>query len=318
MMQNNIFNKKYVIFLMGPTASGKSELSMQLQKYLPVELVSVDSALVYKGMDIGTAKPNKKQLLKHPLRLINLRDPKDYYCVQDFRCDVLQAIKEIFDMQKIPLLVGGTMFYYNILLHGISNLPKSNIDVRNTIFNKYGFQNSFILHQYLSKMDRESAENIHPNDLQRILRALEVCLITGKKYSILKKKVSNPFTYHAIQFAIYPEKKFLYDNINTRFYHMLNNGFELEVRTLFHRKDLNIDLPAMRCVGYRQMFLYFMKKMNFSQMIQSTIFATRQLVKKQRTWLKKWKNVYFLYDNKINYLTKKIISILYKIIPRNY
>ncbi|WP_367677107.1 tRNA (adenosine(37)-N6)-dimethylallyltransferase MiaA [Buchnera aphidicola] len=296
---------------MGPTASGKSRLAMHLRKYLPVELISVDSALIYKTMDIGTAKPSSIELLKHPHRLINLVDPSDLYSVFDFRRDVIQAIEEILYMNKIPLLVGGTMLYYYILLHGISILPTANIELRNRLLYYHQISGKTFLHQYLSCVDRESANIIHPNDIHRIVRALEVYLLTGNKMSVLKKTVSNSFPYKVIQFALIPEKKFLYHQITIRFYHMLHQGFEYEVRKLFYRSDLNIKSPAIQCIGYRHMWLYFLNNISYNDMIYRSIISTRQFAKKQMTWLKNWNNLHILSDNNINILTSKVLNWIY-------
>lgn len=307
----NDFNKRFIIFLMGPTASGKSRLAMHLRQYLPVELISVDSALIYKTMDIGTAKPSNIELLKHPHRLINLVDPSDVYSVFDFRRDAIQAIEEILNMNKIPLLVGGTMLYYHILLHGISVLPEANIELRNRLLYYHQISGKTFLHQYLSYVDRESANIIHPNDIHRLVRSLEVYLITGNKMSILKKKKSNSFPYQVIQFALIPKKKFLYHKITTRFYHMLHQGLEYEVRKLFNRGDLNIKSPAMQCIGYRHMWLYFLNNISYNDMIYRTIIATRKFSKKQMTWLRNWNNLHVLSDNNINILTYKILNWIY-------
>lgn len=307
----NYYNKKIVIFLMGPTASGKSELAMILRNYFPIELISVDSALIYKNMDIGTSKPTGIDLLNHPHRLINLIDPGDLYSVSDFRNDVMLEIKKIFNMNKIPLLVGGTMFYYYILLYGISILPKSNLNLRRKLLYYNKKKNDNFLYRYLSLIDHDSSKKIHPNDIQRIIRALEVYLITGKKMSFLKKSILNIFPYQTIQFAIIPKKKYLYNNIKNRFYSMLHQGFELEVKKLFYRGDLNMKLPSIRCIGYRQMWMYFLNDISYDEMIKLSIQSTYNFSKKQITWLKTWKNINLLFDTNIKILIKKILKIIY-------
>ncbi|QCI26166.1 tRNA (adenosine(37)-N6)-dimethylallyltransferase MiaA [Buchnera aphidicola] len=309
---NSIVNKKFVIFVMGPTASGKSALAMHLRKYLPVELISVDSALIYKHMDIGTAKPSSIELSKHPHRLINVVDPGEWYSVSNFRRDVLQSIQEIFYMNKIPLLVGGTMLYYHILLNGISALPKADLKLRRKFLYCKVLGDKNFLHKYLSIIDSDAAKIIHPNDIHRIIRALEVYFITGQKMSILKKKTSNVFPYDVIQFAVIPDKLCLYNKIKYRFYNMLHQGLEFEVRKLFYRGDLNIESPAIRCIGYRHMWLYLLHEISYNQMIHDAIIATRKFAKKQMTWLKRWPNVHILCDKKLNLLTEKILYLVYR------
>lgn len=309
---SNVLDNKFVIFLMGPTASGKSKLAMSLRKYLPIEIVSVDSALVYKNMDIGTSKPSNIELLKHPHRLINLVDPGDWYSVSDFRRDAMESIEEIFSMNRIPLLVGGTMLYYHILLHGISTLPKSNLKLRKQLLYYQFLDNKSFLYKYLSIVDYEAAKMIHPNDTYRIIRALEVYLITGKKISILKKNISNTFPYDVIQFALLPEKMYLNNKIKYRLYNMLHQGLELEVRKLFYRGDLTIKSPAIRCIGYRHMWLYLLNDISYNEMINYTIIATRKFAKKQMTWLRNWKNLHILSSTNMITLIQEILYLVYQ------
>ncbi|MCW5197070.1 tRNA (adenosine(37)-N6)-dimethylallyltransferase MiaA [Buchnera aphidicola] len=304
--------KSFLIFLLGPTASGKSTLAMELRKYLPVELISVDSALIYRHMNIGTAKPNKLQLIQHPHRLINIKDPSQYYSVSEFRYDVLREINDILKLGKIPLLVGGTMFYYHILLNGISQLPKSNLELKKKILRENNYNHNYSLHKYLSKIDIISSKNIHPNDVQRLLRALEVCLITGKKFSQLKKNILFRLPYKTIQFVRVLKKKKLYHNIENRLGNMLDQGFEMEVMGLFNRGDLNIHLPSIRCIGYRHMWFYLSGLISYGDMIKQIIVSTKQLVKKQITWLKTWNNIYLLKDTKMELIIEKILNVIYK------
>lgn len=307
----NKLNKKFVIFLMGPTASGKSRLAMHLRKYLPIELVSVDSALIYRNMDIGTSKPSSIELLKHPHRLINLVDPSDQYSASDFYHDAMQSIRDIFTMNRIPLLVGGTMLYYHLLLNGISDLPKTNLEIRKKLLYDQTLHGKNFLYKYLSIVDHESANIIHPNDVYRIIRALEVYLISGQQISVLKKKKPNIFPYDVIQFACIPNKVYLHNNIRYRLYHMLHQGLEFEVRKLFYRGDLSIKSPAIRCIGYRHMWLYLLNDITYHEMIDNIIISTRQLAKKQLTWLKRWKNLHILYGKNINVLTCEILNLVY-------
>ncbi|WP_367672803.1 tRNA (adenosine(37)-N6)-dimethylallyltransferase MiaA [Buchnera aphidicola] len=298
---------------MGPTASGKSNLAMKLRKYLPIELISVDSALIYRYMNIGTAKPNCLQLLKHPHRLVDCKDPSDFYSAAEFRLDALREIEDILYSGKIPLLVGGTMFYYNILLNGISHLPKSNFHLRKRILSSNIYNKSNYLYNYLFKIDSESCKNIHPNDSQRLLRALEICLITGKKFSELNKIKNHRFPYKLIQFAHIPDKKYLHYKIKSRFYKMLHQGLELEVKSLFYRTDLNINLPSMRCIGYRYMWLYLSNMITYHEMIVKSLSATRKLVKRQMTWIRNWKNVHYLYTTDVHQLIQEVLNVLNEI-----
>lgn len=283
-----------VIFIMGPTASGKTDLAMNLSKAISSEIISVDSALVYKGMDIGTAKPTPEELAVAPHRLISFLDPLESYSAADFRNDALQAIEEIHQQGKIPLLVGGTMLYFKALLEGISPLPEANAAVRLEIeqqAEQIGWQ---AMHQQLVEIDPVAGARIHPNDPQRINRALEVFRISGKTLTELSATKGAALPFKALQFAITPEKSVLHQRIEQRFQQMIDLGFEKEVKSLYNRGDLHLDLPSMRCVGYRQMWEYFDGKHDFDEMIYRGVVATRQLAKRQMTWLKGWKNLHWL------------------------
>ncbi|WP_343182512.1 tRNA (adenosine(37)-N6)-dimethylallyltransferase MiaA [Buchnera aphidicola] len=310
----HIKNKNFLIFLMGPTASGKSKIAMILRNFLPVELISVDSALIYKDMDIGTSKPSQFELYHHPHRLINLLDPKNFYSAFDFRKDALNEIQKILRNNKIPLLVGGTMLYFHFLLYGSDQLPKSNIVLRKKLLYEVHDKNSDFLYQYLLHIDFDSAKDIHPHDIQRIIRAIEIYLLTGKKMSFLIKEMTTAIPYDIIQFGIFPQKDILHKNIKNRFYHMLHQGFEREVWKLFNRNDLSFFSPGMRCIGYREMWMYFLKMISYNEMIKKSIISTFHLAKKQITWLKKWKNIIFIHDSDI----KKIISLVLKKIYEKY
>uniref|UniRef100_UPI003F5D1DA8 tRNA (adenosine(37)-N6)-dimethylallyltransferase MiaA n=1 Tax=Buchnera aphidicola TaxID=9 RepID=UPI003F5D1DA8 len=299
---------------MGPTGSGKTTLAMKLRRYLPIELISVDSALIYKYMDIGTAKPTNTQLLKHPHKLINFKDPLDIYSVVEFRNDALKSIQEILNIGKIPLLVGGTMFYYYVLLHGISTLPSSSAILRKR-FLKYKKNNLiFLLHKYLSILDFESSQRIHYCDFYRIVRALEICLVTGKTHRVVHSNQNHTFLYNVLQFALIPPKNYLQYNIKNRFYGMLKQGFEDEVKKLFHRGDLNCELPSMRCIGYRQMWSYFSNRISYNDMVYQSILATNLLCKKQMNWLRKWENIHLLYACNIHDLVKEVLYHTSKIV----
>jgi tRNA dimethylallyltransferase len=284
-----------VIFIMGPTASGKTDLAIQLVKSIPSEIISVDSALVYQGMDIGTAKPTAAELAMAPHRLINFLDPAQSYSAADFRRDALVAIDEIHQQGKIPLLVGGTMLYFKALLEGISPLPEADPVIRAELEREAAQVGWAQLHQQLAEVDPVAAQRIHPNDPQRINRALEVYRISGKSLTELSAIKGDPLPFEVLQFAIAPtEKKELHQRIELRFKQMIDNGFEHEVKMLYQRPDLHLNLPSMRCVGYRQLWEYFDGKHDFDEMIFRGVVATRQLAKRQMTWLRSWQNITWL------------------------
>ncbi|NMP30503.1 tRNA (adenosine(37)-N6)-dimethylallyltransferase MiaA [Thalassotalea sp. M1531] len=284
-----------VICIMGPTASGKTALAMALYDALPCEIISVDSALVYKGMNIGTAKPTQEELAKYPHRLIDLIDPIKSYSAADFCRDALKAIEEIRQQGKIPLLVGGTMMYFKSLIEGISPLPEASPEIRKVIeleANEHGWQ---YMHQLLEKVDPVSAERIHPNDPQRLTRALEVYRLTGNTLTQLTAIKGDTVSGDVLQFAITPkERATLHQRIELRFEQMIEQGFEQEVRELKQRTDLHEDLPSIRCVGYRQMWQHLNGDYDFDEMVFKGVCATRQLAKRQLTWLRSWPNLHWL------------------------
>ncbi|HEX5793922.1 MAG TPA: tRNA (adenosine(37)-N6)-dimethylallyltransferase MiaA [Rheinheimera sp.] len=284
-----------VIFLMGPTASGKTALATALYQQLPSELISVDSALIYRGMDIGTAKPTATELEQAPHHLINIRDPAQSYSAADFRTDALRLIAEIQHRGNIPILVGGTMLYFKALLDGISPLPEANPLVRQQLESEAAELGWAAMHDELAKVDPQSAQRIHPNDPQRINRALEVYRITGRSLSELTAEKGEPFSFPVHQFAIAPqERAVLHQRIALRFEQMLAAGFEQEVQCLKQRTDLHADLPSVRCVGYRQMWQYLDGKCSYVEMTERGIAATRQLAKRQLTWLRGWPELNWL------------------------
>ena len=281
--------KPLAIFLMGPTASGKTDLAIQLRQQLPVEVISVDSALIYRGMDIGTAKPSKAELALAPHRLIDICDPAESYSAANFRTDALREMQEISAQGKIPLLVGGTMLYYKALLEGLSPLPSADEKVRSEIEAKAALIGWAGLHQELSKIDPISAQRINPNDSQRINRALEVFYLTGKTLTELTAQKGEALPYNILQFAIAPEQReVLHLRIEQRFHKMIELGFQQEVEKLYRRPDLNENLPSIRCVGYRQMWEYLRGDYDHDEMVFRGICATRQLAKRQITWLRGW------------------------------
>lgn len=282
-------HKPLAIFLMGPTASGKTDLAIQLRQQLPVEVISVDSALIYRGMDIGTAKPSKAELALAPHLLIDICDPAESYSAANFRADALREMQEISAQGKIPLLVGGTMLYYKALLEGLSPLPSADEKVRSEIETKAALIGWAGLHQELSKIDPISAQRINPNDFQRINRALEVFYLTGKTLTELTAQKGEALPYDILQFAIAPEQReVLHRRIEQRFHKMIELGFQQEVEKLYRRPDLNENLPSIRCVGYRQMWEYLRGDYDHDEMVFRGICATRQLAKRQITWLRGW------------------------------
>ncbi len=276
------------IFLMGPTASGKTALAVELVKRLPLEIISVDSALVYRGLDVGTAKPDAALLREAPHRLIDIREPNQSYSAAEFREDALNAMAEITGQGRIPLLVGGTMLYFRALEHGLSDLPKADPAIRSRLENELATIGLARLHQRLSKRDPVAAARIHANDPQRTLRALEVIEIAGRPLSELQAADAGEAPpYRLLKLVRAPQDRgLLHQRIETRFLEMLKSGFEEEVRGLLRRGDLSPQLPAMRSVGYRQMLNYLLGGCSREEMVERGIVATRQLAKRQFTWLR--------------------------------
>lgn len=281
-----------VITIMGPTASGKTDLAMALSDKINGELISVDSALIYQDMDIGTAKPTAEELAKYPHKLISFLDPKETYSAADFRRDALLEIERAYQNGKTPILVGGTMMYFKSLIEGISQLPEADPKVREeleAVAQEKGWE---YLHQELAKVDPVAAQRIHPNDPQRVNRALEVYKISGKTMTELQQQEKESFPYPVKQFAFQCEdKSLLHERIEKRFHIMLQQGFEQEVKSLYNRGDLHLDLPSMRSVGYRQMWEYLDGKLDYEEMIFRGVVATRQLAKRQLTWLRNWQGM---------------------------
>lgn len=284
-----------VICLMGPTASGKTALAMALQEALPCDIVSVDSALIYRDMNIGTAKPTADELAKFPHRLINLRDASESYSAADFCDDALAEISEIRRRNRIPLLVGGTMMYFKSLIEGISPLPTANTEIRKAIESEAAEKGWQSLHEKLAEVDPVSAKRIHQNDPQRLTRALEVYRITGNTLTQLTEIKGDKLTGNILQLAITPqERSTLHERISLRYQQMINMGFEAEVIKLRARGDLHQDLPSIRCVGYRQMWQYLDGEFDHDEMIFRGVCATRQLAKRQLTWLRNWPDLHWL------------------------
>ncbi len=299
------------IFLMGPTASGKTGLAIELRQRLPVEIISVDSALVYRGMDIGTAKPGKDELALAPHRLIDILDPEQAYSAADFSRDALTAMAEITASGRMPLLVGGTMLYFKALLEGLSPLPPANPEVRERILRAAQAEGWDELHRQLMEIDPVSAIRIHPNDPQRLSRALEVFFVSGKTLTELTKTSGEALPYRVHQFAIAPEnRQLLHQRIEQRFHQMLAAGFEQEARVLFLRGGLHKDMPSIRSVGYRQMWSFLSGEIDYDEMIFRGICATRQLAKRQMTWLRGWPSVHWLDSDKPRAALDKVLQVV--------
>ena len=275
-----------VIFIMGPTATGKTDLAVHLNENIDSEIISVDSAMVYKGMDIGTAKPDKELLAKAPHRLIDIRDPLESYSAAQFREDANSAIKEILARDKTPVLVGGTGLYFRALEQGLAELPEANSQIRAKLEVEADADGWQSLHNRLREIDPEAATRINENDPQRIQRALEVFEITGKTLSsLISAEHKEPFPYPIKKIILSPDKRSdLHERVKRRFLDMLKSGFVDEVEALYRRGDLSLDLPSMRLVGYRQVWRYLNGECSYEEMQDFAIIATRQLAKRQITW----------------------------------
>ncbi|ALB01792.1 tRNA delta(2)-isopentenylpyrophosphate transferase [Francisella persica ATCC VR-331] len=283
---------KSIYGLAGPTASGKTSLSISLAKSINAEIVSVDSSLVYRGMDIGTAKPTLQEQdgIKH--HLIDIIEPADNFSIADFISSVNTLKKEIWARGKEVLLVGGTMFYFKGLIEGLSALPQSQAKIRKTLELERKAKGLQYLHQQLSKMDLESAQKINPNDQQRIFRALEVIMISGKKYSELVKTSKIGGLEEDLKLcALVPnDRSILHKNIELRFKQMLAEGFLAEVQKLRDNPNLSIDSTAIRSVGYRQAWQYLDGGISYDEFVNKGIVATLQLAKRQLTWVRNWQS----------------------------
>ncbi|UAJ65572.1 tRNA (adenosine(37)-N6)-dimethylallyltransferase MiaA [Candidatus Schneideria nysicola] len=318
MIYKNINNTTIplAIFLMGTTASNKTKLAIELfHKIKEIEIISVDSVKIYKGMDIGTAKlSHQERKVINPL-LIDILDPSESYSVANFYHDALFEMKRITELGRIPLLVGGTLLYFKVLLEGLhSALPKKNIEIREYLKNKAKLRGWKKLYQYLEEIDPIIAKHIHPNDIQRLSRALEVFLISGKTVTeLINTHPKFVLPYKVYQFIMVPSDRLhLQKRIENRFYKMLFNGFENEVYTLFTRGDLNQNMSSIRSIGYRQMWEYLSNEINYDFMVNSVISATKKFAKRQITWLKSWKEAYWLSNNDIEKNINEILSFLKK------
>lgn len=300
------------IFIMGPTASGKTDLAVELCRHLPVEIISVDSAMVYRGLDIGTAKPEPEVLAKAPHRLIDICDPAESYSAADFARDALLEMQRIQEEGRIPLLVGGTFLYFRALASGLSPLPNADPQIRAQLEEEAsacgGWQQ---MHQRLSEIDPESAGRIHPNDPQRIQRALEIYYLSGKTMTqLFAEETPRDFPYQVQKILLMPEERsVLHKRIELRFKQMLQQGLVEEVIQLFQRADLNKNLPAIRAVGYRQVWEFLEGEYDEQTLLHKGVVATRQLAKRQLTWLRSEKNGE-IFDPLIPENIKKILKNL--------
>jgi len=283
-----MMNHPPAIFLMGPTASGKTNVAVELAQRLPVELISVDSALVYRDMDIGTAKPDAATLARAPHHLIDIIDPTEAYSAAAFRHDALRLMHDITQRGKIPLLVGGTMLYFKALREGLSDLPQSDPAMRSALeaeIAQHGIQH---LHQQLAQVDAETAARLKPTDTQRIQRAMEIYRITGSPMStLIGQQQSTELPYRIIPIALVPsDRAVLHQRIATRFATMLKQGLVDELRALRKKYPLHPNMTSMRCVGYRQAWQFMEGEINDVQLLETGIASTRQLAKRQLTWLR--------------------------------
>jgi len=276
------------VFLMGPTGAGKTRVAVELVQRLPLSIVSVDSAMVYRGLDIGTAKPDPETLARAPHRLIDICDPAEAYSAARFREDALREMRAITASGRIPLLVGGTGLYFRRLERGIAELPEADAVVRAGLKAQGEEQGWAVLHRRLAGVDPEAAARIHPNDPQRIQRALEVYELTGRSLSSwLRRGTELPMEYRVIKIILAPsDRGVLHERLEARFMAMLAQGLIDEVRALRRRRDLHVALPSMRTVGYRDVWRFLDGTIEYEGMVERAIVATRQLAKRQLTWLR--------------------------------
>ena len=305
-----------VITLRGPTASGKTDLAISLIKKLPLEIVSVDSVMVYRGLDIGSAKPNQQILDQYPHHLVNISDPENDYSLGKFFKDVTKAIQLITQNKKIPILVGGTMMYFNILSKGLSNLPSSDLDIRKRIEHQAEQMGWPELHKKLSEVDPRSATKIKPNDKQRIQRALEVFELTGKPLSEFFKNQKNTKNYNFFNVCLFPTNRdYLYQRINSRFSQMLSDGLVDEVKNLLASSNLSPSNNSMKSIGYREICAFIESKTTLEVAEQNATMATRRLAKRQITWLRsiKSQNSYDIFEKNLVQKISDLISQEFKL-----
>jgi tRNA dimethylallyltransferase len=298
------------IFLMGPTASGKTALSVQLAQHLNGEIISVDSALVFKGMDIGTAKPTMDERGCIPHYLVDILDPAESFSTGQFRKQALDLMGDITRRGKLPILVGGTMLYFNAL-SGLAELPEADPVIRAKLDRELEQFGNEVLHRRLAEIDPESAARIHPNDPQRVQRALEVYEISGRPLtSFFTEAQTKDIPYQKIKLIVAPkDRAILHDIIARRFRQMLKQGFLDEVEALFRRGDLSEKMPSIRAVGYRQAWSYLQGEYDLETMTEKAIVATRQLAKRQFTWLRRETDAASFESGEPNLLEKVLAEI---------
>lgn len=299
------------IFLMGPTASGKSAVAMEIARRFPVEIISVDSAQVYRHMNIGSAKPDQSVQAEIAHHLIDLINPDENYSAAQFREDALCTMQEITARGKIPLLAGGTMLYFKVLRQGLAALPAADDVLRKELEQSATERGWPAMHAVLNTLDPVTASRIQPNDSQRIQRALEVCYLTGKPMSeVLQQQQNSTFPYRVINLALLPsDRRALHDRIAQRFGRMLEMGLVDEVRMLCDRFQLTADMSAMRCVGYRQVYMYLANEVSLAEMQERGVFATRQLAKRQLTWLRAMDDLQ-VFDCLTDQLTQQVADFI--------
>lgn len=302
---------KPVILLMGPTASGKTDLAMQLSDRMPCDIISVDSAMIYREMNIGTAKPSQDVLDAYPHQLIDLIDPSEAYSAARFRSEALVAIEESHRKGRMPLLVGGTMLYFHALVNGLAELPEANAEIRAAIQADADLHGWTEIHRQLSEVDPVSAKRLNPNDSQRLQRALEIYRISGRPMTELweEQEASKP-QYDWCSLAVMPsDRAVLHQRIELRFKQMLEQGFMDEVEALYRRGDLLPSMPSMRSVGYRQAWDYLEGISDYETMCYKGVVATRQLAKRQITWLRSWQNLNWL-DSHDDLLAERVLKLV--------
>ena len=288
-------NSNKAIIIRGPTASGKTNLSLRLAEYLPIEIISVDSVMVYKGLDIGSAKPAKEILDQYPHHLIDICDPGDKYSAGKFVEDAQQKIRDIQAHNRIPVLVGGTMMYYKVLQDGLNELPKANDEIRNQIDQEAKDQGWPAMHRKLKGIDPEAAKKIKPNDRQRIQRAIEVYMITGRTISELNKKDSGNHEFEFLAFSLMPaDREVLYQNINFRFDSMIEVGLLDEVISLLDDDLVSVNSHSMQSIGYKEMLDHIGGKISLDEAVDAAKMSSRRYAKRQITWLRSMDDQYKL------------------------
>jgi len=300
---------------MGPTASGKTALAVQLAQQLETEIISVDSALVYKGMDIGTAKPTAEERKGIPHHLIDILDPAEIFSTGRFRKSALQIMEDISSRGKVPVLVGGTMLYFNVLFNGLASLPEANSAVRKKLDEELLANGKQAMHARLKSVDPASADRIHPNDPQRVQRALEVYQLSGKPITqFFTEAQQNQIPYRKIKLIVAPEdRKQLHEKIAQRFKLMIESGLIDEVSALYQRGDLTEKMPSIRAVGYRQTWSYLQGDYDLDTMMEKAIIATRQLAKRQFTWLRREQDALQYISSEHN-LSEKVLQNIHHLL----